>query len=44
MAFLKTDILSVPQKLMNSVNEIGILTENNLIKEVLNFNNQKNLF
>ena len=41
MAFLKADILSIPKKLVNPVNEIGILTENDLLKEVLNFDNKK---
>ena len=34
MAFLKADILSIPKKLVNPVNEIGILTENDPLKEV----------
>ena len=42
MAFLKADILTIPKKLVNPVNEIGILTENDLLKEVLNFENKKN--
>ena len=44
MAFLKADILSIPKKLVNPVNEIGILTENDLLKEALNFDNKKVLF
>ena len=44
MAFLKADILSIPKKLVNPVNEIGILTENDPLKEVLNFENKKVLF
>merc|ERR1711991_38616 len=41
MAFLKADILSIPKKLVNPVNEIGILTENDPSKEILNFENKK---
>ena len=40
MAFLKADILSIPKKLVNPVNEIGILTENDPSKEILNFENK----
>ena len=44
MAFLQKDILTIPKRLINTVNEIGILTENENKNEILNFRNKKDLF
>ena len=44
MAFLKRDIINIPKNLTNSVNEIGVYTENDKNNEILNFNNKKDIF
>ena len=44
MAFLKKEVLKIPKRLINAVNEIGIFTENKTKNEILNFKNKKDLF
>ena len=44
MKFIDKNLVKIPKKYINSINEIGIFTENSKNSEILNFKNKKDLF
>ncbi len=44
MDFIQSKLLKVPKFFFNTINEIGIFTENSKKSEILNFNNEHELF